>query len=272
MEQSPPPLRTPVKSLHAAAVRVLSTLAIRDSSLTKPASQLKLWGVGHFEDSQLGLDQVLENVKVTYAPMRDCVMQFLVTILAYGEQLCKGLSDGDVGIQTLIEEITVVFAREDLVDMVVEGRQDAADGPSDTSEVASSVQRLFALSPSIRRARQLQSLQMQQIASKSREENHITAGYTTNFTSTETPLGVLYRRLEAVAEIVRKYDKTAARKNTDTQPYSPAFDKQRKRLEGFYEVRCNRSSLHSIEMSVINVLTEESRLTDALGRCILVPL
>ena len=270
MEQSLPPLRTPVKLLHAAAVRVLSTLAIRDPSLTKPASQLKLWGVGHFEDSQLGLDQVLANKKVTYAPMSDCVMQFLVTILAYGEQLCKGRSDGDDSIRTLTEEITVVFAREDLVDMVVEGRQDAAHGPSDTSDVVSSVQRLFALSPSTRRARQLQSLQMQKIAGKSEEENQISAGYTTNLTSTETPLGILYRRLEAVARIVQKYDKTAARNDTDTKSYSPAFDKQRKRLRDFYEVRCNRSSLHSIQASVINVRKEEARLTNALGRCILV--
>ena len=272
MDKSPPPLRTPVKFLHAAAVRVLSTLAIRDPSLTKAASQLKLWGVGHFEDSQLGIDQVLANEEVTYPPMRDCVMQFLVTILAYGEQLCKGLSDGDDSIRALTEEITVVFALEALVDMVVEGRQDAADGPSDTSDVASSVQRLFTLSPSIRRARQLQSLQMQKIASKSEEGNEISAGYTTNFfTSIETYVGILYRRLEAVAEIVREYDKTAASKDTATKSYSPAFDEQRKRLGGFYEVRCNRSSLRSIQKSVINVRLEEARLTNALGRCTLVP-
>ena len=271
MDKSPPPLRTPVKLLHTVAVRVLSTLATRDPSLTKAASQLKLWGIGHFEDSQLGIDQVLANEEVTYPPMRDCVIQFLVTILAYGEQLCNRLSDGDDSIRALTEEITVVFALEALLDMVVEGRQDAADGPSDTSDVASSVQRLFTLSPSIRRARQLQSLQMQKIASKSEEGNEISAGYTTKFTSIETFIGILYRRLEAVAEIVREYDKTAASKDTDTKSYLPAFDEQRKRLGGFYEVRCNRSSLRSIHESVKSVRLEEDKLTNALGKCILVP-
>ncbi len=259
MEPSPPPSRSPVKLLHAAAVRVLSTLATRDTSLTKPAGQLKLWGVGLFEDSPLGLDQVLVNEKVTYAPMRDCIMQFLVTILAYGEQLCKALFDGDDSIRALEEEIVVIFELEELLDMVVEGRQDAADGPTDSSEVASVVQRLFALSPSIRRARQLQSLQMQETA-----DQNLT-GYTTNFTSTETPVGILYRRLEAVAEIIRKYDKAATSKDIDAEVYLPAFDKQRKKLVDFYEVRCRSSSLHDIEKSVVRVQEKEIRLTNALG-------
>ena len=259
MEPSPPPSRSPVKLLHAAAVRVLSTLATRDTSLTKPAGQLKLWGVGLFEDSPLGLDQVLANEKVTYAPMRDCIMQFLVTILAYGEQLCKALFDGDDSIRALEEEIVVIFELEELLDTVVEGRQDAADGPTDSSEVASVVQRLFALSPSIRRARQLQSLHLQETA------DQILTGYTTNFTSTETPVGILYRRLESVAEIIRKYDIAATSKDKDAEVYLPAFDKQRKKLVDFYEVRCRGSSLHDIEKSVVRVQEKEIRLTNALG-------
>ena len=266
MEPSRPRLRSPVKLLHTTAMRVLSTLATRDSSLTKPAGQLKLWGVGLFEDGPLGLDQLLTNEKVTYAPMRDCIMQFLVTILAYGEQLCKDLSARDDSIRTLKKEIVVIFEFEEFLDMVVEGRQDATDGPNDTSEIASSVQRLFALSPSIRRARQLQSLQMQEIAGARVEDNQILTGYTTNVTSTETPVGILYQRLEAVAEIFRQYDEAAARKDTDARAYSPVFDKQRRRLGEFYEIRCNRSSLHSIEENVMNIQTEEVRLTNALSR------
>ena len=246
-------------------MRILSALSVRDPSLTKPASQLKLWGVGLFEDSPVGLDQVLANEKVTYAPMRDCIMQFLVTILAYGEQLCKALSDGDDSIRTLEEEIVAIFELEDLLDMVVCGRQDAADGPTDSSEVASVVQRLFALSPSIRRARQLQSLQMQETAGACVEGNQNFTGYTTNFTSTETPVGILHRRLEAVAEIIRKYDKAAASKDTHAKVYSPAFDKARKKLGEFYEVRCN-SSLRDIEKSVVKVQEKEARLTSALGK------
>ena len=271
MEPSPPPSRSPVKLLHAAAVRVLSTLATRDTSLTKPAGQLKLWGVGLFEDSPLGLDQVLANKKVTYSPMRDCIMQFLVMILAYGEQLCKALFDGDDSIRALKEEIVVIFELEELLDMVVEGRQDAADGPPDSSEVASVVQRLFNLSPSIRRARQLQSLQMQETAGGCVEGNQNLTGYTTNFTSTETPVGILYRRLEAVAEIIRKYDKAAASKDIDAEVYLPPFDKQRKKLVEFYEVRCRGSSLHDIENNVVRVQEKETRLTDALGTWIILP-
>ena len=257
--------------LHVAAVRVFSILATRDSSLTKPAGQLKLWGVGLFEDGPLGLDKVLVNEKVTYAPMRDCTMQFLVTILAYGEQLCKGLSDGDDSIRTLKEEIVAIFELEELRNMVVEGRQDAADGPNDASEVASSVQRLFDLSPSIRRARQLQCLQMQETTGADVKENQTFPGYTVNFTSTETPVGALYRRLEAVAEIIREYDKAAARKDTEAKVYSPAFEMQRKKLGEFYEVRCNRSSLCSIEKSVVKVHEKEARLTNALGTCFQIP-
>ena len=260
MEPSPPPSRSPVKLLHAAAVRVLSALSIRDPSLAKPADQLKLWGVGFFEDSPLSLDQVLVSEKVTYAPMRDCIMQFLVTILAYGEQLCKALFNGDDSIRALEEEILVIFEMEELLHMIVEGRQDAADGPTDSSEIASIVQRLFALSPSIRRARQLQSLQMQETAGQ-----NLTA-YTTNFTSTETPVGILYQRLEAVAEIIRKYDRTSASKNTDAKVYSPSFDKQRKKLVEFYEDRCRGSSLHDIEKSVVSIQGKEARVTNALGR------
>lgn len=265
MEPSPPPSRSPVKLLHAAAVRVLSALALRDPSLTKPAGQLKLWGAGFFEDSPLGLDWVLVNEKVTYAPMRDCIMQFLVTILAYGEQLCKALFDGDDSLRALEEEIVVIFELEELLDMVVEGRQDAADGPTDNSEIASVVQRLFALSPSIRRARQLQSLQMQETAIQ-----NLTA-YTTNFTSTETAVGVLYQRLEAVAEIIRRYDRTAASKNADAKMYLPTFDKQRKKLVEFYEIRCRGSSLHDIEESVVRVQGMEARVTNALGTRITIP-
>ena len=249
-------------------MRVLSSLATRDSSLIKPAGKLKLWGVGLFEDGPLGLDQLLANEKVTYAPMRDCIMQFLVTILAYGEQLCKDLSAGDDNIQTLKEEIVIIFELEELLDMVVEGRQDAAEGTHDTSEIASSVKRLFALSPSIRRARQLQSLQLHEIAGACVNENQTFTGYTTNFTSTESPVEILYHRLEAVAEIIRKYDKAAATKATDAKIYLPAFDKQRKQLGEFYEVWCTRSSLHSIEKSVMKARKEEARLTNALGTCI----
>ena len=252
-------------------MRVLSTLAVRESSLTKPAGQLKLWGVGLFEDGPLGLDQLLANEKVTYVPMRNCITQFLVTILADGEQLCKDLSAGDDIIRKLKKEIEGFFELEELLHMVVEGRQDAADGPNDTSEIASSVQRLFALSPSIRRARQLQSLQMQEIAGACVKGNQIFTGYTTNFTSTETPVGILYRRLEAVAEILWKYDEATAKKDTDAKAYLPAFDKQRKKIGKFYKVRCNHSSLQSIEKSVMNVQKEEARLTNALGRCILIP-
>ena len=265
MEVSPPPARSPVKLLHAAAVRVLSALALRDPSLTKPAGQLKLWGVGFFEDSPLGLDQVLVNEKVAYAPMRDCIMQFLVTILAYGEQLCKALFDGDNSLRALEEEIVVIFELEELLDMVVEGRQDAADGPIDSSEIATVVQRLFALSPSIRRARQLQSLQMQETAGACVEGNQGHTGYTTNSTSTETPVGILCRRLEAVAEIIREYDRTAASKATGAQVYLPAFDKERKELVECYQGRCN-SSWHSIEKSVVRVKENEARLTSALGK------
>ena len=259
MEPSPPPLQSPVKILHAAAVRVLSALALRDPSLTTLASQLKLWGVGFFEGGPLGLDQVLVNEKVTYAPMRDCIMQFLVTILAYGEQLCKALSDGDDDLRALEEEIIVIFELEELLDMVVEGRQDAADGSTDNSEIASVVQRLFALSPSIRRARQLQSLQMQETA-----EPDLTA-YTTNFTSTETPVGILYQKLEAVAEMIQEYDRTAASRNADAKVNLSAFDKQRKRLVEFYELRCRGSSLDDIEESVVRVQKKEARVTNALG-------
>ena len=259
MESSPPPSRSPVKLLHTTAVKVLSALALRDPSLTTPASQLKLWGVGFFEDSPLGLDQVLVNEKVTYAPMRDCIMQFLVTILAYGEQLCKALFDGDDSLRALGEEIVVIFELEELLDMVVEGRQDAADGSTDNSDIASVVQRLFALSPSIRRARQLQALQMQETAGP-----NLTA-YTTNFTSTETPVGVLYQRLEAVAEIIQKHDRTAASRNADAKVYLPAFDKQRKRLVEFYEFRCRGSSLDDIEENVLRVQGNEARVTNALG-------
>ena len=265
MEPSPPPSRSPVKLLHAAAVRVLSALALRDPSSTKLASQLKLWGVGFFEDSPLGLDPLLVNEKVTYAPMRGCVMQFLVTILAYGEQLCKTLSDGDDSLRALEEEIVVIFELEELLGMVVEGRQDAADGPTDSSEIASIVQRLFALSPSIRRARQLQSLQMQETTGACVERNQDLTGYTTNFTSTETPAGILYRRLDAVAEIIREYDRTAASKNTDAKVYLPAFDKARKKLGEFYQDRCN-SSLHNIEKSLVKAKEKEARLTSALGK------
>ena len=265
MEPSPPPSRSPVKLLHAVAVRVLSTLATRDTSLTKPASQLKLWGVGLFEDSPLGLDQVLANDKVTYAPMRECIMQFLVTILAYGEQFCKALFDGDDSIRALEEEMVAIFELEELLNMVVEGRQDAADGPINSSEVASVVQRLFALSPSIRRARQLQSLQMQETANACVEENQNLTGYTTNFTSIETPVGMLYRRLEAVAEIIRKYDKAAASKDIDAEVYLPAFEKQRKKLVDFHEVRCRGSSLQYIEKSVVRLQEKEARLTNALS-------
>ena len=162
----------------------------------------------------------------------------------------------------------IIFALEDLVDMVVDGRQDAAYGPSDESEFASSIQRLFTLSPSIRRARQLQSLQLQEIAGACVKENQAFTGYTTNFTSTETPVGTLYRRLEAVAKIVREYDKAAARKDTDAKMYLPDFEKQKKKLGEFYEVRCTRSSFNSIEKSVLKARKEEDRLTNTLGTCI----
>ena len=265
MEPSPRPSRFSVKFLHDAAVRVLSTLATRDISLTKPAGQLKLWGVGLFEDSPLGLDQVLANEKVTYAPMRDSIMQFLVTILAYGEQLCKALSAGEDSIRTLEETIGVIFGLEELLDMVVEGRQDAADGPIDSLEVSSVVQRLFALSISIRRARQLQSLQMQETAGAFVKGNQNLTGYTTNFTSTESPIGILYRRLDAVSDIIGKYDKAAASKDTDAEVYLPGFDEQKKKLVEFYKVRCRTSSLHDIEKSVVRVQEKEIRLTNALG-------
>ena len=265
MGPSPPPSLTPVKLLHATAVRVLSTLATRDPSLAKPAGHLKLWGVGLFEDGPLGLDEVLANEKVTYAPMRDCVMQFLVTILAHGEQLCKALYDRDDGIQ-ILGEIVVIFELEELRDMVVEGRQDAEDGPNDTSEVEFVVQRLFALSPSIRRARQLQSLQIQESPGASEKGYQIVTGYTANFTSTETPIGILYRRLEAVAEIIRKQDEAAAGKDTEARMYSPAFDKQREKLGMFYQGRCERSSLHDIEQSVMRVQKKEAGLNSALGK------
>ena len=219
-------------------MRVLSTLAARDPTLTKPASQLKLWGLGLFEDGPLDLDLVLANRKVTYAPMRDCVLQFLVTILAHGEQFCKALYDRDDTIRALEKEIAVVFELEELVDMAVEGRQDVEDGPSDASKIAAIVQRLFALSPSVRRARNQQSLQMQESPSESVEGDRIDIGNRTNFTSMETPIGTIYKRLEAVAEIIRKYDKATAGGAIDAKMHSPAFETERKRLESFYETRC----------------------------------
>lgn len=264
MEPSSPPSRSPVKLVHTTAMRVLSTLAARDPTLTKPAGQLKLWGLGLFEDGPLDLDLVLANQKVTYAPMRDCVLQFLVTILAHGEQLCKALYNGDDTIRALEEEIVVVFELEELVDMVVEGRQDVEDGPNDASEIAAIVQRLFALSPSIRRARNQQSLQIQESPGESVEGDRISIGNRTNFTSMETLIGTIYKRLEAVAEVIRKYDKATASGAIDAKKYAPAFDTEKKRLEGFYDTRCKTWSLRKIGKSVLNAEEQEARLTSAL--------
>ncbi|KAL2047678.1 hypothetical protein N7G274_000720 [Stereocaulon virgatum] len=264
MNPSSTPPRSIVRLVHTTAVRVLSTLATRDPTLTKPASQLKLWGIGLFEDGPLDLDEVLSNQKVIFTPMRDCILQFLVTILAHGEQLCNALYAGDDSVRALEEEIAVIFELEDLVNKVVEGRQDVEDGPNDASEIAAVVQRLFALSPSIRRARNQQSLQIREDPKERMGGDSIERGNRTNFSSMETLIGKLYQRLEAVAEIIRNFDKAAADGAKDAHMYSPAFDTERKRLEHFYDVRCKTWSLHKIGKSVSKLENDELRLASAL--------
>ena len=253
-----------MKLVYTTAVRLLSTFATRDPTLTKPAGQLKLWGIGLFEDGPLDLDEVLSNQNVTFTPMRDYILQFLVTTLAHGEQLCKALYDGDDSVRALEEEIAVIFELEELVNKVVEGRQDVEDGPNDASGIAVVVQRLFALSPSIRRARNQQSLQLQEDPNERARKDSIESGNGTNFTSMETLIGKIYQRLEAVAETIRNFDKAAADGVEDAKMYSPAFDTERKRLEHFYEVRCKTWSLHKIGKSVSELEKDEIRLASAL--------
>ena len=62
-----------------------------------------------------------------------------------------------------------------------------------------------------------------------------------------------------------QHDKAAASKDRDAEVYLPAFDKQRKKLVEFYEVRYRGSSLHDIEYNVVRVQEKETRLTNALG-------
>lgn len=271
MGSSSTPSQSIVTLVYTTAVKVLSTLATRDPTLTKPAGQLKLWGIGLFEDGPLDLDEVLSNQKVTFTPIRDYILHFLVTTLAHGEQLCKALYGGDDSVRALEEEIAVIFELEELVNKVVEGRQDVEDGPNDASEIAFVVQRLFALSPSIRRARNQQSLQLQEDPNERARGDSIESGNETNFTLMETLIGKIYQRLEAVAEIIRNFDKAAVDGVKDAKMYSPAFDTERKRLEHFYEVRCKTWSLHKIGKSVSKLEKGEIRLASALCESTLSP-
>lgn len=77
------PASLTVESVHVVAFNVLLSLAENDSTLKRPAGQLKLWGLGRFERGPLNLDTALNIKEVSYPPLKGLLLEFLVQILLH---------------------------------------------------------------------------------------------------------------------------------------------------------------------------------------------
>lgn len=237
----------------------------RDPTLTKSARQLKLWGVGFFDHGPLDLDQVLSNPKVTNFRLRECLMQFIINLLACEEQLCKKLCDGDDSIRAIEESIAVAFELDQFSEMAEEGKMDYSEASVGAPDVASILEKLFALSPSVRRARQQQCLQLQEDSNEGQRSTQTETGWSTNFNSMETPIGLIFQRLQDISLIIHEYDKlTAPEASQTSERLLPMFETHRNRLQAFYDDRCKHWSLGRIERIIRESKNQEAILSDLI--------
>lgn len=138
------------------------------------------------------------------------------------------------------------------------------DVPSDGPAIAAIVRRLFHYSGIIAGSRRLHShhlARQPEVLRKAAEgeetENH------TSFLSPNTPVAIVYRRLDDAAKIPEEREEATG---NNEKTFLPDFHKKKVRLEKFYYKRAVEWDFDAIVDSAIKIKETQRRLTDTSGK------